>query len=185
MPAPLAAAAIVFGGLPGFFLGFMAFLMWLDRLLDRLLGQSGASRVDAERAFRRLTRERRRAAGDELVYLAMESGPAAVAQRRPFGLQTIAIDSIVGTVDRHKAASFDSSFRPAPWSRGRWTLMYLAAQRGVEMPPISVYRLGEEHFIRDGHHRVSVARARGAAAIEAHVVELQSPISRRYAYRSA
>jgi hypothetical protein len=40
------------------------------------------------------------------------------------------------------------------------------------MPPISVYRVGDRHFVRDGHHRVSVARALGAEAIEAHVVEL-------------
>ena len=40
------------------------------------------------------------------------------------------------------------------------------------MPPISVYRVGEAHYIRDGHHRVSVARALGAAAIDGHVVEL-------------
>ena len=49
-----------------------------------------------------------------------------------------------------------------------------AAQHGTELPPISVYRVGEAHFVRDGHHRVSVARALGAIAIDAHVVELLS-----------
>jgi hypothetical protein len=169
LPAPLAAAAVVIGGIAGFFLGFVAVLLWIDRLLDRLLGGSGTSRIEAERAFRRLSRERREA---DLSYLAMDSGPAAVASRRALGVQTVAIDSIVGSVDRHKAASFDRSFRPAEWSRGRWTLMYLAAQRGAEMPPISVYRLRDQHYVADGHHRVSVARAAGAAEIEAHVVEL-------------
>jgi hypothetical protein len=169
LPAPLAAAAVVIGGIAGFFLGFVAVLLWIDRLLDRLFGVAGTSRIEAERAFRRLSRERRE---PDLEYLATESGPAAVASRRALGVQTVAIDSIVGTVDRHKAESFDRSFRPAQWSRGRWTLMYLAAQRGLELPPISVYRLRDRHYVRDGHHRVSVARALGAAAIEAHVVEL-------------
>ena len=169
LPAPLAAAAVVIGGIAGFFLGFVAVLLWIDRLLDRLLGGSGTSRIEAERAFRRLGRERRDA---DLVYLAMESGPAAVASRRALGVETIAIDTIVGSVDRHKAASFDRSFRPAEWSRGRWTLMYLAARRGAEMPPISVYRFRGRHYVADGHHRVSVARALGADGIEAHVVEL-------------
>ena len=169
LPAPLAAAAVVIGGIAGFFLGFVAVLLWIDRLLDRLLGGSGTSRIEAERAFRRLSRERREA---DLVYLAIESGPAAVASRRALGMQTIAIASIVGTVDHHKAATFDRSFRPAEWSRGRWTLMYLAAQRGAEMPPISVYRFRDQHYVADGHHRVSVARALGAEHIEAHVVEL-------------
>ena len=164
LPAPLAAAAVVLGGIAGFFLGFVAVLLWIDRLLDRLLGGSGTSRIDAERAFRRLNRGRRPA---DLAYLAMETGPAALAARRSLGVQTIAIDSIVGTVDRHKAETFDRSFRPAEWSRGRWTLMYLAAKRGAELPPISVYRFHEQHYVRDGHHRVSVARARGALTIDA------------------
>jgi hypothetical protein len=90
-------------------------------------------------------------------------------------VQAIAIDSISGTSDRHKAEAFDRSFRPPAWSRRRWAQMYHAAARGVELPPISVYRVGEEHFVRDGHHRVSVARALGAEAIEASVVELVSP----------
>jgi hypothetical protein len=169
LPAPLAAAAVVIGGIAGFFLGFVAVLLWIDRLLDRLFGGSGTSRIEAERAFRRLSRQRRDA---DLAYLAMESGPAATASRRALGVQAITIDSIVGTVDPHKAASFDRSFRPAEWSRGRWTLMYLAAQRGAEMPPISVYRFRDQHYVADGHHRVSVARALGALGIEAYVVEL-------------
>jgi hypothetical protein len=45
-------------------------------------------------------------------------------------------------------------------------------RRGDAMPPISVYRIGEAHFVRDGHHRVSVARELGHAEIEAHVVEV-------------
>jgi len=176
VPAPLAAGAVMLGGLPGFLLGFVAVLMWLDRLLDKLLGVAGGSRIEADRAFRRLSRERRRAArrgGSELSFLDLETGPAAVAQRRTLGVQTTAIDSIVGTVDRHKAASFDRAFRPADWSRGRWTLMYMAMRRGTEMPPIAIYRVGGEHFVADGHHRVSAARALGAADIEAEVVELR------------
>jgi hypothetical protein len=43
------------------------------------------------------------------------------------------------------------------------------------MPPISVYRVGEEHVVRDGHHRVSVARDLGLGAIDADVVELAGP----------
>jgi ParB-like chromosome segregation protein Spo0J len=55
--------------------------------------------------------------------------------------------------------------------------MYIAAQRGASLPPISVYRIGDRHYVRDGHHRVSVARATGADAIEAYVVELRPPRS--------
>jgi hypothetical protein len=183
MPAPLAVGAIAAGGVPGFLLGFVTALLVLDRLLDRIIGIAGASRIEAERRFLRLARERRLAeierrvrrrpaGGVRLVYLPMDTGQAAVAQRHPLGVQAITIQSIVGTVDAHKAATFDRDFRPPSWSRGRWTLMYLAARRGFQLPPISVYRIGDKHFIRDGHHRVSVARALGAAGIDAHIVEL-------------
>ncbi len=48
----------------------------------------------------------------------------------------------------------------------------MARSRGTELPPISVYRVGEQHFVRDGHHRVSVAHALGESLIEADVVVL-------------
>ncbi len=48
----------------------------------------------------------------------------------------------------------------------------MAGRRGAALPPISVYRLGGQHFVRDGHHRVSVARSLGMAAIDAEVTEL-------------
>jgi hypothetical protein len=39
-----------------------------------------------------------------------------------------------------------------------------------------VYRVGAEHVVRDGHHRVAVARDRGQATIDADVVELRRPV---------
>lgn len=44
------------------------------------------------------------------------------------------------------------------------------------MPPIDVYRIGEMHFVQDGHHRVSVARALGDTHIEAHVKEVRTAL---------
>jgi hypothetical protein len=179
----LAAAAGVVGGLLGLLLAFLAALILLDRLLDRLLGPAGLGTLEAEHAFLRLSYERRRASmerrlrrrpphSDDLAYLAEDSGWAAVASRRRIGVVPIPVESIVGTVDRHKAAAFDRCFRPPEWSRGRWTLMFRAVRRGAALPPISVYRVGDRHFVRDGHHRVSVARATDADAIDASVTEL-------------
>jgi hypothetical protein len=165
VPAVLATAALVVGGVPGFLLAFAAAALAVDRALD--LG--GPRMLGADDAFRRA--RRRRPAG-ALAYLADDSGWAAVARRRRLGRHAIAIDSIAGSCDRHKAQTFDRRFRPPDWSRGRWAQMYHAASRGTELPPISVYRVGDRHFVRDGHHRVSVARALGATAIEASVVEL-------------
>jgi hypothetical protein len=92
-------------------------------------------------------------------------------EERYVGLQTIELDSILGTVDR--ARGFDRQFRPTTARvRARWERIANAARRGEPLPPISVYRIGDVHFVRDGHHRVSVARALGRETIEAYVVEV-------------
>jgi len=90
---------------------------------------------------------------------------------RNLGLQTIALDSIVGTVDRTR--EFDRSFRPISRRvRRRWERIAQAMRRGESMPPIDVYRIGDMHFVRDGHHRVSVARHLGRELIDAYVTEI-------------
>jgi hypothetical protein len=184
LPIAVLGVALVLQGLGGVILGFVGVLLLIDRGLDRgLRTLGGGSPIDADRLFTKLTRERSHAArvrarrhepadGNDLVYLAVDVGWAATAQRRRLGVQSIAVDSVVGTVDRHKAATFDREFRPPPFSRGRWTLMWQAVQHGTTMPPVSVYRVGAEHYLRDGHHRVSVARAVGAEVLEAEVTEL-------------
>jgi hypothetical protein len=92
--------------------------------------------------------------------------------KRDLGLHTIRLDSIVGTVDRRRR-DFDRSFRPASGQlRSRWERVAEARRRGVPLPPIDVYRIGEAHFVRDGHHRVSVALEQGDDVIEAHVSEI-------------
>jgi hypothetical protein len=90
---------------------------------------------------------------------------------RDLGEQSIAIETIVGTVDRGR--EFDREFRPtSSRARTRFERIAEAQRRGVSMPPIDVYRIGELHFVRDGHHRVAVARAQGRETIDAHVVEV-------------
>jgi hypothetical protein len=90
---------------------------------------------------------------------------------RSLGLQTIPLDSIVGSVDRSR--EFDRRFRPTSSRvRGRWQRIAEAQRRGESMPPISTYRLGDMHFVKDGHHRVSGARATGRRDIDAYVTEV-------------
>jgi hypothetical protein len=173
LPALLVLAALLVGGVAGILLGFLAGLVVTDRILDRLLGGTGFDWLDAERRYQRVARQRRRSHDPPLDYLPDDAGWAAAAQRRRLGVEVIALDSVVGTSDRHKAEAFDGGFRPPEWSRGRWTLLYLAAERGTSLPPIAVYRVGDRHYVRDGHHRVSVARARGNADIDAEVTELR------------
>jgi hypothetical protein len=136
------------------------------------------------------TRERRRRAlsavaarlrmepDDVSDMLPFEEVVAALGRRsqRDLGIKTIPLDSIVGTVDRRRH-EFDRSFRPtSPTVRGRWERIAAARRRGEAMPPIDVYRIGELHFVEDGHHRVSVARALGDTHIDAHVREVETKL---------
>jgi hypothetical protein len=178
LPAALLAGGIAIGGFPGFLAGFIAAVLGIDRLLDRMHGFGGWGMDDAGRRFDRLARERRRNPS-RCAYLPEDTGPAATAERRRLGVQPIEVCSIVGTVDAHKAEAFDAEFRPPPYGRVRWSQMCHAVQAGSELPPISVYRFEGRHYVRDGHHRVSVARALGTADIDADVTELVTGASPR------
>ena len=78
---------------------------------------------------------------------------------------------------RTSRAECDRSFRPDTSASERWKSLWMAHARGQPLPPISVYRVGDEHILRDGHHRVSVMRDHGALTIEAEVVVLVRPRS--------
>ncbi|MEV0681034.1 chromosome partitioning protein ParB [Actinosynnema sp. NPDC050436] len=95
---------------------------------------------------------------------------------RRLGLQAVRLDSIVGSVDRTR--DFDRRFRPTSARvRERWQRLALAARRGEAVPPIEVYRVGDLHFVQDGHHRVSVAHALGLTVIDAYVTEVVTRIA--------
>jgi hypothetical protein len=89
------------------------------------------------------------------------------------GIQEIPVDRIRGSESR--TTDFDASFHPlSQHLRERWARLYTLVQLGREMPPIEVYEVGELYFVRDGHHRVSVARRLGWETIRAHVVEVRT-----------
>ena len=81
------------------------------------------------------------------------------------------LDAIVGTVDRG-ANSTAASARPRAACAARWEHIAAAMRRGEAMPPVDLVRIGEIYFVRDGHHRVSVARALGRTDIDAYVTEV-------------
>jgi hypothetical protein len=147
---------------------------------------TGLNQLDAETDFQRARRRQvlatlaRRLRGepddinvilpfDEVVHALGRTG------ERSLGLKTIALTTIVGSVDRTR--DFDRRFRPTSNRlRERWQGIDLALRRGRGMPPISVYRIGDLHFVRDGHHRVSVAIAMRNSVIEAYVTEVETQI---------
>ena len=135
--------------------------------------QDDFQRARRRQVMSRLGRRLGRGPGDVDVILPFEEvvGALGRVEERYAGLQTIPLDSVLGTVDRKQG--FDRQFRPTTvLVRARWERIANAVRRGEAMPPISVYRIGEVHFVRDGHHRVSVARALGRTDIDAYVVEV-------------
>jgi hypothetical protein len=143
--------------------------------------------ADAENDFLRARRRQvlsrlatwlRRAPDDVNIMLPFDEVVAALGRlgERRLGLQVITLDSIVGSVDRSR--EFDRRFRPTSGQvRERWQRLALAQRRGEPIPPIEVYRVGDMHFVVDGHHRVSVAHALGLKTIDAYVTEVVTRLS--------
>jgi hypothetical protein len=137
---------------------------------------TGSPQMDAERAFAHEARARRVASiARRLRRVPAACGRLAVFDERTLpragrrAVREIPLDAIAGTVEPSRANLFDDAFRPASGARSRWQRLWMAEQRGTVLPPISVVRVGESYAVRDGHHRVSVARARGALTIDAAV----------------
>jgi hypothetical protein len=145
-------------------------------------GDTGFPRADVEDDFIRARRRQvlarlanwlRREPDDVSLILPFDEVVAALGRRgeRYLGLQTIRLDTVVGTVDSTR--DFDRRFRPTSGRvRERWERLALAQRRGESIPPIDVYRVGDLHFVKDGHHRVSIALATGAKTIDAYVTEV-------------
>ncbi|ADV66467.1 DUF4032 domain-containing protein [Deinococcus maricopensis] len=87
------------------------------------------------------------------------------------GVRAIPVNAIVGSVDRYR--EFDRYYLPKEQHLDeRWVNVRAAQLQGRELPPIQVYQVGGVYFVKDGNHRVSVARRNGQAFIDAHIIEL-------------
>jgi len=88
------------------------------------------------------------------------------------GLRLVDPEKIVGSVGRRK--DFDRRFMPLRASAGeRWKRVDLAFYQDKMLPPVSLYKMGDDYFVEDGNHRVSVARYHGVPAVEANVTEFR------------
>jgi len=91
------------------------------------------------------------------------------------GMQVVKIKQIIGSEGRYK--DFSKAFLPKKEHlRQRWESIDRAHLTDVILPPISLFKIGDVYFVRDGNHRVSVARMQGILSIDAEVVELTSEI---------
>jgi uncharacterized ParB-like nuclease family protein len=90
-------------------------------------------------------------------------------------VQEIPLAQIAGSVGRY--TDFSRAFLPRnDHLRERWQRIEELLARGRDLPPIEVYKVGRVYFVRDGNHRVSVARQYGRSGIKAHVWEYETLI---------
>lgn len=91
------------------------------------------------------------------------------------GLQDIPVNRIVGSVGRYH--DFTREFLPKNDDmQDRWSHVYAQMYSMEGVPPIDVYQVDDVYFVRDGNHRVSIARQGKYDTIQAHVTELDTPI---------
>ena len=130
--------------------------------------------------FDRLCRQARRAVllaklfgKHRLLKKLSDAAPPDLQNKRYAGVQSISISRIVGSVSRDD--DFDTDFRPRKKHlRNRWINMFILHDSSG-WPPILVHQVGDEYYVEDGHHRVSVARFIGMEFIEAEVWDHHSP----------
>jgi hypothetical protein len=96
---------------------------------------------------------------------------ASMADNRTYlGTKIVEAEKIVGSVGRQ--SDFDRSFLPARTSvEARWKRVDRAFHQIKDLPPVSLYKIGDAYFVLDGHHRVSVARYHSVPTVEAVVTE--------------
>lgn len=96
-------------------------------------------------------------------------------QQIEMGTQMVPLDKIVGSVGRYR--DFTRTFLPRSGvNPERWARVDAAMHSMEGFPPIEVYKIGDVYFVRDGNHRVSVARANGLTHIEAYVTEIPTDV---------
>ncbi|MCS6843498.1 MAG: hypothetical protein NZ528_04115 [Caldilineales bacterium] len=135
----------------------------------------------------RFERARRKAILDDLIglirgrspdLLSFEAVQAALSARQQIESrtpETIPLDKIVGSVGRYR--DFTREFLPRESvNPQRWKAIDAMLHAQAGLPPIEVYQVGDVYFVRDGHHRVSVARANGLKEIEAYVTRIETPV---------
>lgn len=91
------------------------------------------------------------------------------------GLCQVPIDQIVGSMGRYR--DFDRAFVPLQKrTKDRWVSIDKAHYESISLPAVELYKMGDVYFVRDGNHRVSVARERGQLIVDAFVTEIDIPI---------
>jgi hypothetical protein len=134
---------------------------------------------DFEQARRRAWRERiaARLGGRDEALLPFDVIRAQLRHKNPLyqGVQQVPLAQIAGSVGRYQ--EFTRQFLPLHDSfRERWVRVEALAISGQGWPPIELYRIGNVYFVKDGNHRVAVARQMNLDTVEAQVWAFPSEV---------
>jgi hypothetical protein len=134
------------------------------------------SHMEGEKRFGQAVSRRRRASLARVLLRRCADCAQLLVHDKPMAARSgggtvreIPLEAITGTLEPGRAREFDAEFRPVGRMRKRWLRVWVAEHTGPGLGPISVVKVGEKYAVADGHHRVSVARARGAVTIDAIV----------------
>lgn len=92
------------------------------------------------------------------------------------GVRSVRVADIIGSATL-RYHDFDRAFLPTQdFTESRWRRVDAAYYQSKNLPPVQLYKVGDAYFVRDGHHRVSVARDRGQEFIDAEVIEVKTRV---------
>lgn len=93
----------------------------------------------------------------------------SIRAQRYGGLKPVSLDRICGSLGR--IGDFDNRFHPLDDRiRDRWVSIAMARKQNIPLAAVELIQVGDRYFIKDGHHRISVARALGETAVDAEIV---------------
>lgn len=134
-------------------------------------------RAQAQRLWARITRRSR-------SLLDLSQIRCGISDRHYAGLEVVPINSIRGSEGRCR--DFDCDFLPLQSMLAeRWVSVFVAINQGIAIPPVVLIRVGDLYFVRDGHHRISVARVQGREEIEAEVTLWNASVTLAPAFKPA
>lgn len=141
--------------------------MWTNSMTNRSQAKDRFWRLRSQAMMQRFW-SRLSGHAQSLLCLNATTQRAASHTRHHGGVQVVPLAQIRGSEGR--CGDFDAQFRPLKaHTADRWANLALAHERGEPIPPVDLLKIGDTYYVRDGHHRVSVARSLGQIAIEAQV----------------
>jgi len=137
----------------------------------------GAHQFEQARLRAQLNRVRSlmRRSSLSLQDLTVEASRCGPPNQHYAGLHSVPVEKIRGSQGR--SDDFDGEFNPRHRrSASRWIGVYTAWQAGVALPPVELVQIGDSYYVRDGHHRISVARSLGMRYIDAEVTVVETEV---------